>query len=86
MGQEGRPLSRVSEAFEDEHKTINEVEIPSQVRYLYLDGQAHKMSSELGLVDKQLLAAFAILTDGTERLLGYRLSPSRSPRASGAWS
>lgn len=36
------------------------------------------MSSELGLLNKQLLAAFAILADGTERLLGYRLAESES--------
>ncbi|MGH2748066.1 MAG: IS256 family transposase [Actinomycetota bacterium] len=70
--------SRVTESFEDEGKAINEGEIPAQIRYLFLDGQAHKMASELGLLDKQLLAAFAILTDGSERLLGYRLGESES--------
>ena len=70
--------SRVTESFEDEAKGINEAEIPTEIRYLFLDGQAHKVASELGLVDKQLLAAFAILSDGSERLLGYRLAGSES--------
>jgi putative transposase len=71
-------VSRVTETFEDEGKAINEAPLTSEIRYLFLDGQAHKMSSELGLLDKQLLAAFAILADGTERLLGYRLAESES--------
>lgn len=75
--------SRVIESFEDEAKAINEAQVPTEIRYLFLDGQAHKVASELGLLDKQLLAAFAILTDGSERLLGYRLAASESE---GEWS
>jgi len=43
------------------------------VRYLFLDGQNHKVRTELGVTDRQMLAAFAVLPDGTERLLSYRL-------------
>jgi transposase-like protein len=71
-------VSRTTETFEDEGKAINEAPVPLEIRYLLLDGQAHKMSSELRLLDKWLLAAFAILADGTERLLGYRLAESES--------
>jgi putative transposase len=73
-------VSRVTETFEDEHKAINETPVPSEVRYLFLDGQNHKVATELGVRDKQLLAAFAILADGTERLLGYRLADEESER------
>jgi putative transposase len=71
-------VSRVTETFEDEHKAINETPVPSEARYLFLDGQNHKVATELGVRGRQLLAAFAILKDGTERLLGYRLADAES--------
>jgi putative transposase len=71
-------VSRVNEAFEDEQQAINQASVPAEVRYLFLDGQNHKVATELGVRDKQLLAAFAILSDGTERLLGYRLADEES--------
>lgn len=52
--------------------------MPVEVRYLFLDGQNHKVRTEFGVTDRQMLAAFAILPDGTERLLGYRLASSQS--------
>jgi len=71
-------VSRVAEAFEDEQRAINEAPVPAEVRYLFLDGQNHKVRTDLGVTDRQMLAAFAILPDGTERLLGYRLASSES--------
>ena len=37
-----------------------------------------KVRTEFGVADRQMLVAFAILADGTERLLGYRLASSES--------
>jgi transposase-like protein len=71
-------VSRATEAFEEEQRAINEAPVPAEVRYLFLDGQNHKVRTELGVTDRQMLAAFAILPDGTERLLGYRLGASES--------
>jgi putative transposase len=71
-------VSRVAESFADEAKAINEAKLPAEVRYLYLDGQNHKVATELGVRDKQVIAAFAVLTDGTQRLLGYRLADQES--------
>lgn len=71
-------VSRVNEAFEQEQQAINSAPVPGEIRYLFLDGQAHKVASELGVLDKQLLGAFAILHDGSERLLGFRLAESES--------
>jgi len=71
-------VSRATEAFEDEQRAINEAPVPAEVRYLFLDGQNHKVRTSLGVTDRQLLAAFAITPDGTERLLGYRLGEGES--------
>jgi len=71
-------VSRATEAFEEEQRAINEAPVPAEVRYLFLDGQNHKVRTELGVTDRQLLAAFAITPDGTERLLGYRLGGGES--------
>jgi transposase-like protein len=71
-------VSRATEAFEDEQRAINEASVPAEVRYLFLDGQNQKVRTELGVTDRQMLAAFAITSDGTERLLGYRLGTSES--------
>src|SRR6266542_852205 len=71
-------VSRAIEVFEDEQRAINEAPVPSEVRYLFLDGQNHKVRTELGVTDRQMLAAFAITPDGTERLLAYRLGTSES--------
>jgi transposase-like protein len=71
-------VSRATEAFSDEQRAINEAPVPAEVRYLFLDGQNHKVRTELGVTDRQMLAAFAITPDGTERLLGYRLASSES--------
>ena len=71
-------VSRATEVFEDEQRAINEAPVPSEVRYLFLDGQNHKVRTELGVTDGQMLAAFAITPDGTERLLAYRLGTSES--------
>jgi len=71
-------VSRASHAFEDEQRAINGAPLPSEVRYLFLDGQNHKVRSEFGVTDRQMLAAFAICPDGSERLLGYRLGEGES--------
>lgn len=71
-------VSRATEAFSEEQRAINEAPVPAEVRYLFLDGQNHKVRTELGVTDRQMLAAFAITPDGTERLLGYRLGTSES--------
>jgi transposase-like protein len=71
-------VSRATEAFEEEQRAINEAPVPAEVRYLFLDGQNHKVRTELGVTDRQMLAAFAITPDGTGRLLGYRLGSSES--------
>jgi putative transposase len=71
-------VSRATEAFEDEQRAINEAPLPSEVRYLFLDGQNHKVRTEFGVTDRQIPAAFAITPDGTERLLAYRLGSSES--------
>jgi transposase-like protein len=76
-------VARTTEVFESEQQAINEAPVPAQVRYLFLDGQAHKVRAELGVCGRQMLAAFAILPDGAERLLGYRLAESESEDA---WS
>jgi transposase-like protein len=71
-------VSRATQAFEQEQRAINEASVPAEVRYLFLDGQNHKVRTEFGVSDRQMLAAFAILPDGTERLLCYRLGTSES--------
>jgi len=71
-------VSRATEAFSEEQRAINEAPVPAQVRYLFLDGQNHKVRTEFGVTDRQMLAAFAITPDGSERLLGYRLGTSES--------
>jgi putative transposase len=76
-------VSRATEAFEEEQRQINEAPVPPAVRYRFLDGQNHKVRTELGVTDRQMLAAFAILPDGTERLFGYRLASSESE---GEWA
>lgn len=80
----GKRVSRATEAFEDEQRQINEAAVPAEVRYLFLDCQNHKVRAEFGVTDRQLLAAFAISADGTQRLFGYRLASSES-EAEWAW-
>ena len=75
-------VSRATEAFEDEQRAINEAPVPPEVRYLFLDGQNHKVRTEFGVTDRQMLAAFAISPDGTEACSATGSGP-RSPRPSG---
>lgn len=73
-------MSRVTETFKDEHKAMNEPTARRRSAICSWTARTHKVVTELGVPDKQLLAAFSILVDGTQRLLGNRLFDEESEK------
>ena len=79
-------VSRLTEAFEEEQREINEAPVLAEVRYMFLDGQNHKVRTEFGVTDRQMLAASRLPLTGPSgcSTTGWPL-PSRRQRGPWSW-
>lgn len=74
-------VSRVARTLDAEVASFHRVPLPDTVRFLLLDAVSMRVKGAAGVRRRLVLCAYAIMTDGTRRLLDFRLAQSESQAA-----